>query len=296
MKNLNHIQLKTFIHVADVGSFNKASEELYISPPAIIKQINAMENELEVTLFVRTHNGLALTDAGRCFYKDAVHLLRDFESSVERARAVAEKNDHILKIGTSPMTPGQFLVDLWPHIHPYLKDMKFQLVPFENNPENRKPFGSKIDLVVGVLDELFLQEQGWSGTLLSKEPIRLAVPVRHRLAGKDILTIDDLKGEEIMFIHRKWNSHIDTLRDHLCSEYPDIRLVTFEFYNMDAYNQCEINNCLIMTIDRWKDVHPLLKVIPVEWDFTVPFGILHAQEPSENVLKFLDAVELVLGR
>ena len=52
-----------------MGSFNKAAEDLYISPPAVIKQINAVESELEVSLFIRTHRGLVLTDAGKSFYK-----------------------------------------------------------------------------------------------------------------------------------------------------------------------------------------------------------------------------------
>ena len=47
-------QLDTFLCVADAGSFNKAAEELYISPPAVIKQINLLENSLGLTLFVRT--------------------------------------------------------------------------------------------------------------------------------------------------------------------------------------------------------------------------------------------------
>ena len=50
-------QLETFIRVADAGSFNKAAEELFISPPAVIKQINLLEAQLGLTLFVRTLSG-----------------------------------------------------------------------------------------------------------------------------------------------------------------------------------------------------------------------------------------------
>lgn len=298
MNALNNLQLETFIHVADVGSFNKAAEELYISPPAVIKQINAMEMELDVSLFTRTHRGLVLTDAGKSFYKDAVYMVQYFKGSVARAKTAAEKNNHILKIGTSPMTPGQFLIDLWPQIYPYIPDMKFQLVPFENTPENakeiQKAFGRTIDLVVGVLDNGYLNERGCSATFLSDEPLRIAVPVRHRLATKDILTMDDLEGETLMMIHRNWNFYIDNVRDHLTNDYPGIHIETFDFYGTEAYNQCELNNHLIITIDRWKDVHPLLKVIPVQWEYTIPFGILHALEPSENVLKFLDIIEQIV--
>lgn len=55
----NH-QLDTFIVVADSGSFNKAAEALFISPPAVIKQINLLEDSLGVRLFTRTHSGISL--------------------------------------------------------------------------------------------------------------------------------------------------------------------------------------------------------------------------------------------
>ena len=58
----NH-QLETFIRVADAGSFNKAAEESYITPTAIIKQINLLEDSLGVKLFKRTRRGLTLTKA-----------------------------------------------------------------------------------------------------------------------------------------------------------------------------------------------------------------------------------------
>ena len=58
-------QLDTFIRVADAGSFNKAAEQAFITPTAVIKQINLLETELDVQLFVRTHRGLKLTEAGK---------------------------------------------------------------------------------------------------------------------------------------------------------------------------------------------------------------------------------------
>lgn len=60
----NH-QLDTFICVADAGSFNKAAEEMFITPTAVIKQINLLEKSLDVKLFDRTHRGLTLTMQSR---------------------------------------------------------------------------------------------------------------------------------------------------------------------------------------------------------------------------------------
>ena len=49
-------QLDTFICVVEAGSFSKAAEELYISAPAVIKQINSLENSLNLQLFERTRS------------------------------------------------------------------------------------------------------------------------------------------------------------------------------------------------------------------------------------------------
>ena len=103
-------QLDTFLCVADAGSFNKAAEELYISPPAVIKQINLLENSLGLTLFVRTHRGLKLTKEGQSLYKDAKYIVAYCKEAVERAKDAGEEEENIIRIGASPMTPIKFLV------------------------------------------------------------------------------------------------------------------------------------------------------------------------------------------
>ena len=77
-------QLETFLRVADAGSFNKAAEEAYITPTAVIKQINLLENSLDVKLFERTHRGLILTKAGKSLYQDCL-LSTSAELLVEKA-------------------------------------------------------------------------------------------------------------------------------------------------------------------------------------------------------------------
>lgn len=68
-------QLDTFICVVEAGSFSKAADKLYISPPAVIKQINSLENNLGVQLFARTHRGLVVTAAGESLYQDAKYMV-----------------------------------------------------------------------------------------------------------------------------------------------------------------------------------------------------------------------------
>ena len=60
-----HPLLHTFVVVADCGSFTRAAEKLYISPTAVMKQMNALEEHLALKLIDRTPAGIALTAAGR---------------------------------------------------------------------------------------------------------------------------------------------------------------------------------------------------------------------------------------
>ena len=103
MTLLYNPQLQTFLCVAEAGSFNKAAERLYISPPAVIKQINLLEEKLDVQLFVRTHRGLELTKAGQSLYQDAKYIIQYCKDSVTRAKNVMQESADVIRIGTSPM-------------------------------------------------------------------------------------------------------------------------------------------------------------------------------------------------
>lgn len=295
MNAMYNPQLDTFIRVAEAGSFNKAAEEMYISTPAVIKQINLLEHSLDVKLFLRTHRGLALTEAGKSLYGDAKHIIQYSHEAVVRAKNAMQKDDNIIRIGTSPMTPGQFLLELWPRIQERCPDIKFQLVPFENTPENSvnilRNLGWKIDLVAGLFDEAFLKERRCAGLELAKAPIRCAMSIYHPLAPKSRLSVQDLYGENFMLIRRGWNRYLDVLRDDLWRLHPQINIVDFEMFNLSVFNRCQNSSDILMTVDVWDGVHPLLKTVPVDWDYTIPFGLLHSPVPTPPVQRFLDAVQ-----
>ena len=288
-------QLETFLCVAESGSFNKAAEKLFISPPAVIKQINLLEENLGLQLFLRTHRGIQLTEAGKSLYQDAKYVIQYCKDSVTRARNAMRKTDDVIRIGTSPMTPAQVLVELWPKLQNYCPGTKFHLVPFDNTPENAREIlgnlGQNIDVVAGIFDETMLDLRQCEGLEISREPICCAVSVHHRLAQKDFLTIQDLYGEKLMLIQRGWSHSVDLLRDNLWKNYPQIEIVDFNFYDVNAFNQCENNNCVLMAVPKWQYVHPLLKILPVDWGYTIPYGLLHSPAPSPVVKQFLYAVE-----
>ena len=290
-------QLETFIKVADAGSFNKAAEQSFITPTAVIKQINLLEENLGIALFDRTHRGLTLTKAGKSLYRDSKYIIQYCRDSVVRAKNAMQQDEQIIRIGTSPMTPAQVLLALWPKIHEHYPNMKFQLVPFENTPENAKEIlanlGQNIDIVAGIFDETLLDLRKCKGFELMRNPICCAVSINHPLVEKDKLKVTDLYGENLMLIHRGWSHYVDKLRDDLWMNHPQIKIIDFDFYNVSVFNQCENSNDVLMAIDSWQSVHPLLKIIPVEWDYSIPYGLLHSPEPTKTVQDFLSIIQTI---
>ena len=297
--NINNINFTSFIRVAEAGSFNKAAEELYITSTALIKQINLLESDLEIRLFDRTHRGITLTKAGESLYKDAKYITEYCREAVARARSAERMQEQVIRIGTSPIMPAQMLMDLWPKIHEHCSDVSFKLVPFENTSDNAreilKNLGQNIDVVTGFVDELLMKQRDCKGLLIENEPICCAVPISHPLSAKEKLSVRDLHGQDLMMIHRGWCRHMDALRDDLTEHHPQINLVNFDLYDVGVFNQCEQNQDILVAIKSWSMVHPLMKVIPVEWDHVMPVGILYSPQPTKVVSRFLSALEKALA-
>ena len=294
-----NLQLETFIVVADLGSFNKAADALYITPPAVTKQINLLEKDLDLKLFIRTHRGLALTEAGKSLYRDAKYIIQYCKESVERARKAMEEKDNIIRVGISPMTPAAPLLQEWSKVKKDYPDIKQQMIPFMNTLENAREIlrnlGTNIDVVAGIFDETMLKLRQCAGMEMSRQRICCAVAAGHRLADKEVLTFQDLYGENFLMMHRGWSSYVDELRADIWKNHPQIHVVDFDIYSMEIFNQCENGNDILMVVENWKDAHPLLKIIPVEWKYTIPYGILYSQEPSDLVKKFLKGVKRALA-
>ena len=298
--NINNINFTSFIHVAEAGSFNKAADGLYITSTALIKQINLLENDLGVTLFERSHRGLKLTKAGESLYKDAKYITEYCREAVLRAKSAMSEEEQVIRIGTSPIMPAQMLMDLWPKIHEHCADVSFRLVPFENTSDNAreilKNLGQNIDVVTGFADELLMSQRNCVGFEIERELICCAVSIYHPLAEKEVLTMRDLYGKNLMIMHPGWCQHMDELRMNLEEKHPQIHLVDFDIYDVSIFNQCEQSRDILVSIKSWSVVHPLMKVIPVEWDddYTMPVGILYSPRPTEVVKRFLTALQEVL--
>ena len=173
-------------------------------------------------------------------YQDEKYIIQYCKNSVTRAKNAMQEGDSFIRIGTSPMTPAQVLVDLWPKVQKYCPNIKFQLIPFDNTPENAREIlanlGQNIDIVAGIFDETMLNLHQCAGLELSRQPICCAVSIHHRLAQKEKLAIQDLYGEKFMLMHREWSHYVDLLRDDIWKNHPQIHIVDLDVYDVAAFN------------------------------------------------------------
>ena len=286
--------LTTFLAVADCGSFNRASERLYISPPSVMKQINALEKHLELTLFTRTSQGIQLTAAGQVLYRRTKELAGFAAGALEEARRASVQAENTLCIGSSILNPCKPFMDLWYQVSQAFTGYKLHIVPFEDKHQGIlaeiASLGKKFDFLVGVCDsKLWLDRCNFYQ--LGTFQHCCAVSREHPLAKKKRLTIQDLYGQTLMMVKQGDSSVVDSIRAEIQS-HPQIQIEdTPQFYDMEVFNRCARTGHVMVTLECWRDVHPGLVTIPVDWDHAIPYGLLYAKEPPEDVRRFVSLIQ-----
>lgn len=102
-------ELRYFVHVAELKSFTRASVHLRIAQPALSRQIQKLEQDLETQLLTRTGQGLELTDAGALLLERAKGILRQMSRACEDVRSQAGSVSGTLTLGVPPAA-GEYLV------------------------------------------------------------------------------------------------------------------------------------------------------------------------------------------
>lgn len=287
--------LDTFVAVADCGSLTKAAERLYISPTAVMKQMNTLENHLDLKLIERTPSGIHLTAAGAVIYQDAKFLMDYSKKSIASARAALHAEDTTFCVGTSLLNPAKPFMDLWYRVNKDFPEYKLHLVPFEDNHEGILgeigQLGEKFDFLIGVCDS-----RAWLNLChmlpLGRYKKMIAVSREHRLAEKTQIEIEDLYGETLMMVKRGDSGVNDFLRNDLEQHHPKIHIEdTPPYYDLSVFNRAAETENVLLTLECWQDVHPGLVSIPVHWDYSIPYGLLYSLEAPKDVLRFVETVK-----
>lgn len=177
-------QLRYFQKVAQLENFTKAAESLYISQPALSRQISQLEDELGVSLFSKNGRYVTLNNYGQLFYKHTNKALNEIDAGIEQLMQLKEKEDHYIKI---QLDVGSLFV---PELIQYIKHQFLDTSIKINQHSNE--YATYDYLITSELkqEDNFIE--------LYQEDILIAVPLDNPLAQKESISIDDLRKESII--------------------------------------------------------------------------------------------------
>ena len=95
-------QLRTLIHVAELGSLSKAADRMHIAQPALSRQVRMLEDELGIRLFARHGRGMVLTEQGREVLKHAARVMAELEEIRASASDIETPLSGQVAIGLPP--------------------------------------------------------------------------------------------------------------------------------------------------------------------------------------------------
>lgn len=102
-------QLEVFVNVVKLKSFSKAAEAVYISQPTVSAHINALEDELDTKLIVRSTKEVYPSKAGRIFYQYALEMLNLRDTAFMEVKSYSTQVKGTLEIAASTV-PSQYLL------------------------------------------------------------------------------------------------------------------------------------------------------------------------------------------
>jgi DNA-binding transcriptional LysR family regulator len=208
-------QLRYFVAVAEENNISRAAQRLFLTQPALSRQIKALEDEIGQCLFERHAHSIKLTPAGTTLLREARELLSHADRLLERVRS--SEDTVRLRVGYAPSLASGLLsgaVATFTQKHPQARvelfdlSTKEMLAGLENDSLD-------VALTVGIDGE----DHGFEWTPLLRAEWQLAVPQQHALARRRSITPEEVVREPLLsFCQRDypeyWNIVMEWLRQH----------------------------------------------------------------------------------
>ncbi|MFJ7075004.1 LysR family transcriptional regulator [Streptomyces sp. NPDC098781] len=189
--------LRYFVSVAEELHFTRAAERLYVSQPALSKQVRALERQLGVALFRRDPQGVTLTEAGAALLPYARRVLDAWSegaAALEAARAVA-RGTLVVGMSTSPGRGGLLpaIRSRFTAAHPDTV-LRLRQVSWEDPTAGLADGDADVAFVWLPLPDA--DRYAW--TVVAEEPRLVALPEAHPLAARTEVDFTQLLDEPFL--------------------------------------------------------------------------------------------------
>ncbi|MDE1178290.1 MAG: LysR substrate-binding domain-containing protein [Edaphobacter sp.] len=191
--------VRSFVAVAEQLSFRAAARKLYLSQPALTKQVQQLEAEIGVPLLIRQRPHIVLTEAGLAFLDRAKDLLRASNFAIEEAKQIQAGLAGSITIGFVAQAAFETLPDL-------LKKFRCKVPSADFRLKELSATEQMASLADGSIDVALLQSssapKGFDSMVLKSERVAIVHSVRHRLAKEAKVVLKDF-ADDIVFLPRR---------------------------------------------------------------------------------------------
>ncbi len=190
-------QLRYFLAVAQTGRFTAAAKACHVSQPSLSIQIAKLEDELGGPLFERNRRGGKLTARGETFLPRAKAILEQMEAARVDALALSGLTLGRVSLGCMPTTGAHLLPPILTVFRKSHPKIQVQLKE-ESSPDLAKDL-EQGEIELAILDEAGLLP-GLDHQKLLTEELLLALPSKHPLAGKGVLSLKQAAEEPFILM------------------------------------------------------------------------------------------------
>lgn len=280
----NHF-LDTFIRAAELGSFSKTAEEMFITPSAVIQQINSLETDLGVKVFNRSKRGVTLTPAGEyLLIEGRAFVQRNHDIRLHLQAINAQMHGQVL-VGCNPYHMPQMLYEIWPSF--YLKNPECFLSSYTFNE-----MGTDVRPETDLIEGLQFIEPAWQKIFTFQKvkdiPFRLMVPQDHPLAKHRILTWTDIIDTTLVNVKNGVSQSNDMINAELKER--GIHHYLVDVYSTSNIIQCMARGYAVVMPECWGNLHPGNKMVDFTWKYTIPYGFFISDHASSSAKQFLEHI------
>lgn len=216
--------LRYFVAVAEMENVSRAALKLHLSQPALSRQIRDLEDELGFALLEHSAKSVRLTKAGRVFLVQSRAVLQRAEEAVFAARAAAKGEQGELHVGYAPTLTARILPPTLRAFHAASPGMRVKLHDLSTQEMLAALRNGKVQLALTVRPSPAAL-RGLAFEALLREPLLLAVPPAHPLAGRRRVPLGDAAREPLLGYSRsEYPEYHRLLRDLFAAARPKPRI------------------------------------------------------------------------
>jgi LysR family transcriptional regulator, benzoate and cis,cis-muconate-responsive activator of ben and cat genes len=194
--------LRYFVTAAEEGSISRAAARLNISQPAVSRQLRDLEEELGVTLFTRTAQGLTVTESGETALIHARDLLRRANTMTATLKRATTKVRKTLHVGFIPTALPGFLADGMRRFNERHAKTCVQIREMSPRRQEEALRAGELDLaLLGMACPAIKREFATAPIL--KAALSLVLPSHHLLALRKSIDLAELEGESFVSLHER---------------------------------------------------------------------------------------------